>query len=326
VRRQEIVEGISQVVEALNRTGMIAVLESLLRGARAGGERPVKPEVLETFKRYLLAAQQYNAAAKYAAAVFGLTALEEAGFWSHASSEPSEVVHNVFSNARFAAEYLPKLDKLIQSESYDITKNLPKDPKGKGKEDLELLTLLLPEDAHQYSKPQRISEALMGITHLYEAVAVMDSVAENTLIVLACDSGSDKSFDLLGAAKVITGVKELILSVWDRIVFYREAQIAQRLELVTASLPILEKLSHLQNNNAIAPEQAELLRRKVLDGVGQLIASGATIPEMGGRSHVDPRQLMAPEPKLLTSGAGDPPSTAEASRGRGKRKPPQKKA
>src|SRR5438874_445310 len=153
----------------------------------------------------------------------------------------------------------------------------------------------------------------------------MESVAENTLIVLACDSGSDKSFDLLGAAKVIAGVKELILSLWDRIVFYREAQIAQRLELVTASLPILEKLSHLQNSNAIAPEQAELLRRKVLDGVGQLIASGATIPEMGGRSHVDPRQLMAPEPKLLTSGAGHSPSKAEPSPGRKKRKPPQNK-
>lgn len=318
MRRQEILEGISQVVAALKQTDMVKVIESIARAdARAASDKPINPLFLEAFKQYLFAAQAYNPAARRVAQVFGLAALEEPSFWSH--PEGSGSFHKIYSAIHFALDFLPKLAELVTPE---IDEGLLKaSAVANGKIDSPVLTLILPEDAHRHSKPQRISEALMGITHLYEAVAVMGSVAENALIVLTCDSGSDKSFDLLGAAKVITGVKEIILSLWDRIVFYREAQVSQRLELITASLPILEELSHLQNSNAITPEQAELLRRKVLDGVGQFIASGATIPEMGDRSHVNPRQLMAAEPKLLTTGAKQPSKKDEPTRGRKKRQP-----
>jgi hypothetical protein len=300
------------------------ILEMLMQSSgRSGPDRP-RPEVLETFKKYLFAAQQYNAAGRRVAEIFGLTQLEDASFWAHVISEgPPEMIHKIFRSVHYAVDFLPALGELVLPDSSNDA--LSKEQAATGQGSNPVLTLILPEGEHQHSRPLRISEALMGITHLYEAVATVESVAENTLIVLTCDSGSDKSFDLFGAAKVIAGVKEIILSLWDRIVFYREAQMAHRLELITASLPILEKVSHLQSNNTIAPEQAELLRRKVLDGVGQFIASGATIPEMGRRSHVDPRQLMAPEPKLLTSGIEDPQSKAKPSPGRGKRKPPQSK-
>jgi len=140
----------------------------------------------------------------------------------------------------------------------------------------------------------------------------MENQPENTLSVVACDSGSDKSFDLLGAAKIITCVKELILSVWDRAVFFREKQVAQRLELMTQSLPILEKVSVLEREGHLAPEQAELVRRGVSEGLRQFLACGAVIPEMVGSSHFEPRQLMAAEPKLLTVGSGVDDANADA--------------
>lgn len=320
MRRQEIVEGISQVVAALKETNIRKALESALERGRSTADKPIRQETLEAFKKYMFAAHQFTPAARRIAEMFKLDVLEDPSFWATLTIDANEPVHSVYSNIHFTVEYLPRLIELLQPEGRRlIQQGGPDEAAG------PVLTLMLPEGEHEFSRPQRISEALMGVTYLYEAVATMESIPENSLLVLTCDSGSDKSFDLFGAAKVITGVKEIILSLWDRIVFYREEKVAHRLELVTASLPILEKLSQLQNDNAIEPEQAELLRRKIVDGVSQFVTSGATIPEMGGRSHVDPRQLMAPEPKLLTTGGGNSQSKADPSTSRKKRKPPQKK-
>lgn len=38
------------------------------------------------------------------------------------------------------------------------------------------------------------------------------------LSVIGCDSGSDKSFDFLGAAEIVNCVKDIILSFWNKVV------------------------------------------------------------------------------------------------------------
>jgi hypothetical protein len=39
-----------------------------------------------------------------------------------------------------------------------------------------------------------------------------------------------------------------------------------------------------------------------MEGAGKFLSCGAIIPEMTKHSNFEPRQLLAPEPKLLTSG------------------------
>jgi len=97
-------------------------------------------------------------------------------------------------------------------------------------------------------------------------------------------------------------VKEIILSLWDRIMFFRERQIAQRVELVAKSLPVINEIWNLENENKIGHEEAELLRIKLIDSVQKFITCGAVIPEMLERSTFDPHELMMPEPKLLEEG------------------------
>lgn len=253
--------------------------------------------LFNTFNQYAFAANAFNPAAKAISRIFGLNVLEEPDFWSKTvmDTEPAALVTSLRS-VSFALEYLPALTKVLQQEA--STRGTARD----GTPPEALLTLILPEAPHQHSKPERIAEAINGVTNLYEAIALLESAPENTLTVLSCDSGSDKSFDFLGAAKVMQGVKDLVLALWDRVVFYREAKISQRLELIAESLPILAKIAELEKNESLGREQAELIRRRVLEGATQFVSSRSTIPEMGQRSQFDPRQLMAPEPKLLTSG------------------------
>jgi hypothetical protein len=85
------------------------------------------------------------------------------------------------------------------------------------------------------------------------------------------------------------------------VVFYREHKLSERIDLIAKSLPIIDQIGALQTENKIGPEQAEILRRKVISGVCNFISAGAIIPEFEHRSNHSPRLLMTPEQKLLTS-------------------------
>jgi len=120
--------------------------------------------------------------------------------------------------------------------------------------------------------------------------------------VAASDSGSDFSFDLLGNAKVIQQLKETLLSMWDRVVFYREFQASERMKLVGEALPLISDVNEMETSGKIGKEQAELLRRQISGNLDKFMQSGAIIPEMQERSHYEPRALLAPQPKYLTAG------------------------
>jgi hypothetical protein len=121
----------------------------------------------------------------------------------------------------------------------------------------------------------------------------------NNLSVVACDSGSDKCIDFMGIAKSMHEVKDIILQVWDRVVFHRENKIGKQLDNLTKALPILEKLNAMEKEGALGPEKAELLRRKLSEGVLGFVEAGAIITEINTRATLEPRKIMAPERKLL---------------------------
>jgi hypothetical protein len=201
----------------------------------------------------------------------------------------------------FAVNYLPLFLELIKPDYLAITQKspeeLPDEYKGK-----TLLTTILIEDSNHPPTTDRIIDLLSSISSLYETSSAILKHPTVHLTMIGCDSGGEKTFDFLGAAKIIEMVKEIILSLWDRIMFFRERQIAQRVELVAKSLPVINEIWNLENENEIGHEEAELLRIKLIDSVQKFITCGAVIPEMLERSTFDPHELMMPEPKLLEEG------------------------
>ena len=167
--------------------------------------------------------------------------------------------------------------------------------------DKALLSVIVIEENNQFSSPARLIKALESISNLYSVIATIEDENENELIVLACDSGSDKSFDFLGLAKITEQVKDLIIAIWDRRVFYRQKLASENLSLVAESLPILEKINQLCLDGSLEREQAEMLKRQTILGATQFLEAGLTIPELEAVSSHNPRQLMKPEPKLLVS-------------------------
>lgn len=199
----------------------------------------------------------------------------------------------------FAEAHLPQVVSLMARESDQISK--PKKEGEKPKENgLSQLSITVIEEL-QHSSPERLVLALQSIAGLYSACAQVLDESEGDLCVVACDSGSDKSFDFLGVAKIVECVKVVILSFWDRVVYFREDKTERRLDLIAQSLPILDEIASMKKSGKLEPERAELIKRQVIDSVTKFAAAGITIPEIENFTVYNPRQLMKPSRKLLVA-------------------------
>jgi hypothetical protein len=160
----------------------------------------------------------------------------------------------------FALSYLPKIIDMIEPLTTKVFKEHAK-VTGTRLNESKILTVTVFEQNNLFSSPLRLANVLESINHLYTACALMNNESPSTLSVISCDSGSDKSFDFLGLAKIIECVERIISTLWDRVIFFREHQFEERLDLINKSLPIIEHIHKLEEQKQIDPELAEILRR-----------------------------------------------------------------
>lgn len=308
MRRNEIVSAAERLLADLQATGVDEMFEAAADRLRQT-QKSSEQEVLSfaVFQKLAVASSKYGDAEWSIAKILKLDALFSADTWQRLASAPElGPMFEIRRNIHFAKNDLPKILELLQQTHVREAKlggHLPKELQGR-----TAITFVLPEDEREYSTPRRLVSALEAITDLYSVFCSLENAPESDLIVLACDSGSDKSFDFLGLAKVMEEVKKLVLAIWDRRVFYRHMHASQCISLIADSLPVIERIEDLKRRGAMEPEQAELLKRKTLHGATQFLESGIFIDEMSRESSHSPRALMRPEPKLL---AAPTPTRAE---------------
>lgn len=301
MRKADLINGVEQVSRALVESGLELPLVEVARlGYR---HEPVPGELLTRLlgglRDYGLRAHRYTRPARLLSDELGLSALEQADTWSLliAAENRAQQAFAFAERVRFATQYLPRVTGLLAQAgipSVDAAR------RGEGaRAGMDVLTVQVIESPRRFSTPTRLATLLESLDALYGACAVLEGAEPGGLSVIACDSGSDKTFELMGAAPVIAAVRALLLSVWDRVVFYRELPAAQRYRHAAESLPVLDRIRERAAQGGMAPEQAELLRRRIVEGTGRFLVSGATIPELQERAYANPRTLMAPAPKLL---------------------------
>lgn len=319
MRRDVLFDAISKIIFDLEDCDILYVLRQVIETTHGLGNNREHQSIfpIEAFRQYSIATNSYSDTEREITKLLEIEGLLDTTFWKSIAEfttggekNPADSIYEMMNNVRFTLEQLPKVLALIQQDYIldvkEQDKELPEILKGKA-----LLTVLLIEEQSQFSSPKRLVHLLDAITDLYSVFAKLESESESEIIVLACDSGSDKSFDFLGITKIIEQVRELILQIWDRCVFHRQNQASRNLSLIAESLPILKKIDDLKSDKSIGPEEAELLRRKVVNGATLFIESGAIIEEMENASIHRPRQLMKPEPKLLASPWGEKESSKE---------------
>jgi len=295
--RKDIVSGFHSVLRGLEDAQILPLAESLTaeRGREDKKKQDRELSPIEALRKWSRAYDSFNEAGRALVETLGLHFLNGDDFWRIAL-DPSAggIAPRVYLEVSFFVGKVPDVIELLKQEAdaYTGVTAGAEPPAG------QVLSVLLLEDK-VHSSPARIEALMGGVQTLYESCAEIYQLSGSGLSVISCDAGSDKSFDFLGAAKVFEQVRKVILDLWDRVVFYREKKLAARLELLAQGLPIIEHISDLEKQEKLGHEQAEKLRRGVLRGVQKFMEAGAVIPEMEKTSVFPPRQLMAPEPKLL---------------------------
>ena len=290
------------VARDLEASGITSMLSAAIEGMRIRSDRS-SPQWLSfgAIQAYLLAVSKYSEAEKALMNIVGLDKLVEPEIWQQLVHEVEPgIIYSLNNSIRFARDVLPKISTILEQEYVTEVEtnsaNLPDQLKGK-----ELLTVLLPERPNEYSSPLRVSRAMEGISELYEVHSEIGGRLGNDLIILACDSGSDKSFDFLGVAAAINGVRETAIAIWDRAALQKQSQHSAGLDILIKSIPVIAEISNLAEAGDISREQEELLKRKVISGATKFLEAGATTKEMYDQVRPDPQIIMRPEPKLLAA-------------------------
>lgn len=294
MRRDEIIAAVENLSQVLSASGLF----DLAHQGRADNRE--KAPRLEAFRQFSLLSARIGLTERELIDIFGLRELDQIEFWDsfieHGWDHPD--THTVRVGLSHFERYVPRIIKLLQNDA--LRAKAGDGVAASARE--QILTAILVEKREEASRPARIVDAIRSIAGLYEVCAYLTNTDPESLAIIGCDSGSDKSFDFFGAASAIAALKEVILGIWDRIVFYRQMQNDANINQALKSLAAVEQVTRLQTDGAIDPERAERLRHQLISNATAFVNCGIIIPELAAHTTHNPRVLMAPQPKLLTSG------------------------
>jgi hypothetical protein len=306
--RTEIVRGLANVLRAVEDSNALDVVERVYRDlTRQSGEVKLT-EVLESYQKFLLAYNsRFTNVEKQMMRTLEIHEFAEAEWWSNVigaasgagkTQEAAAAIGHPLYRLRFVSEYLPQVIALLKRDSDPDISAMNAEIYAGGERPGHLM-LILPEEGGKFSSPLRITSAIESVAILYEAFAELGVHSNTDLVVKSCDSGLDKVFEFQGLVSLIDKVKELLLDLWDNVIYYREKRFAERLELTAKHLPVLAEIARLEEKNQLQKERAELLRRKFTSGATKFFEAGSSIPEMLQHANYVPRQLLSPKETLL---------------------------
>ena len=282
--REQIIAAAEQITKAIESAGILEIANGLK-------DRMTLQDYLLSFKQYNILAEQFSEGALFLEKELGFAQLRDPDPWITMSKQGDLEDDNPLNNLKGVVKTINSIINLLKHEQVSN----PRDPNA------EVLSLVILEPDNQgYSSPKRISEALDSITLLYEACARLQNQTFDDLEIVSCDSGKDKLFEFQGNAELIGAVKELILSIWERVVFYRNRNVQERISLLTHSLPALDIITELEMSGQLSSNEGELTRNALTGGVTKFISSSAVIKEITERIPFDERSIMAPKSHVST--------------------------
>jgi hypothetical protein len=150
---------------------------------------------------------------------------------------------------------------------------------------------LLPIDPNGF-KIQRLEAILPLIDDLFKQLCTIYGQPEESPKILYMDSGSGIIIGLKGTGKIIDALRNLFLSIWEKIRFRKQDDIEKNLEVIDSSLDVLEKIKNGQSSGSLSNEDAFRLKHLVVKDVLGLLENGASLRELQKPEFVENRKLL----------------------------------
>lgn len=308
MRRETLINALSRIRSDLIECQFVELFQMFIDSRRASKEDGQIPSSLfSSFQKYIEKTSSYSSTENYILDVLELKDLKSSEWWHRFAISPEPSIYWIMSNnVNFAINHIPKLIKLFHQKGVEeavSAENLT----AINREDLESFSVIIIEEEDENSRPERLIQCLNSVSLIYSAISEIKNINSSSLVVLSCDSGSDKSFDFLGVADVVREVRKCFAGIFSYRLLNRQVQASANIELVAQALPVISEIEIMRKNGALTGEQADRLRHNLLKGAGQFLDCGAVTSDMDDQLAV-PRLVMRPEPKLL-SGPVAPEST-----------------
>ncbi len=295
MRRRELIDAILSVSETLTSTGASRFFREAGRP-----EKPLDDKILRTYTDFMVASSHFNAAEDAVMSAFGIDPIKEPNLWTGLPETRRDVFVKCRLGIVFLQDYSESIVKLIERGSAEegfILQDVKK------KQSITMaaqrLTILVREPDHPSLTVKQFAEALHSLEQLYSVIAKVSNLESSELVVGQMDSGSDKSFDVIGIEKGIAQLSNLLLQCWDRVRHGPQHKLSASLKVASDGVTLLEQISAATEKNALTKEEAEKLRRTVIKGVEDLFAKGVYTPQMETQVQPRPSQLPVERRKLL---------------------------
>jgi len=147
-----------------------------------------------------------------------------------------------------------------------------------------------------------LAKATALFENAYSAVArIYEKKNYGSLSVVKIDSGSAVKISCRGIAEAVKLLKEFIMEAWHKFRHKRVEEVIENNRAVLSTLAVMGELDAREQKKSIAPEEAEQLRRAIVESTLGLFECGALITDIPEQETVNNTKLLNSfSPKLLT--------------------------
>ena len=297
--RSDLSTSVDNLLDAFEHSCLINNLKSA-RDAKSGGKEQLPQLLMNSLNDFSIQSQKFEKSERMFLYSYNCEKILDPSEWVNIlpNSASDGLVYELYTDLEDLKKFLLNFKPLIEQKHNRLKDDEPQDHSQVETDEGGLLTVILNEDAEKNSSPDRFVQMFEAINLFYESFAILEK--KDSKIVLAdCDSGDAKSFDFLGDKRIITLMKELILELWDRVMFNREKQLESRIDSISNDLLIFDAIQELEKNKSLKQVEAKAVRDQIQQGAVRFIATGATIPEMDQHTTFIPKALMTPQAKLV---------------------------
>src|SRR5712664_430580 len=306
MRRETLVKELVAIEAALKQSGAGKIFSFL---ARSSGERDAKPpeflaDSLNGDASFMISYQNFGPEEKEILKEFYLDALVQAETWV-SSLKPTPDSPQLNLRVRFVLETFPKFANILRRDIEKMDLVVPfADQKAEQILPTKRMTFLIRELDKPTLTLKDFGSIIGDIESLFQAILKIDGASTSDLVVVALDSGSEKSIDVVGIAAAVDKLSTFLLEVWDRVRFARSSKLRASIKTTSEGIALLNELKACQEKGSLSAEEAEKLKRVLLKGVDDLFVKGVYTREMQESVPIQPSQLEFQRTKLLANYSG----------------------
>jgi hypothetical protein len=303
MRRETLKRALSNVFSAIEASQAPNVFRYLSGPRREEKERSFPPEfyrdALEGYSKFMNAFGAFGPEERKILGIFELETLAVPDVWLTPirveGSKPT-----LYGRLRYVVETFPRFSMLLERGSDE--EEIALRPAQKGSSTVfptKRLTFFIRELETPTLTLRDFASIIGDIETIFQAVLKVSGEKGSDLVVVALDSGSEKSIDVVGIASAVDKLSGFMLEVWDRIRFARANKVRASIKTASEGLTLLNELRVSQEKGAVTPEEAEKLKRVLLKSVDDLFVKGVYTDEMQQSVPLQPRELQFQRTKLI---------------------------